>query len=145
MPSRLTAPAYGRVAITARRWVDIASPGPDHTGTDDYFSSDLPHERLMKTFGKIPASTALLVLYSGSDPSVPPFVNKDDLVNRWVAAVHEGGGNVDKINGGIVPDATHNLNGCPEPVVRDLVQRVVGYVGRLDNGDFDTAAPGSRI
>ena len=62
----------------------------------------------METFGKIPASTALLLLYSGSDPSVPPFVNKDDLVNRWVAAVQEGGGNVDKINGGIVPDSLRN-------------------------------------
>ncbi|KAK5137603.1 hypothetical protein LTR08_007898 [Meristemomyces frigidus] len=145
MPSKLTTPAFGRVPLTARRWVDIASPGPDHTGADDYFSSDLPHERLMQSFGKIPPSTALLILYSGSDESVPPSVNKDDLVHRWIAAVQEGGGNVDRFNGGVVPEATHNLNGCPEPVVRDLVKRVVSFVGRLDSGDFSATVADARI
>ncbi|KAK5124052.1 hypothetical protein LTR85_002249 [Meristemomyces frigidus] len=146
MPARLTQPLFNTsIAITARRWVDIASPGPDHTGADDYFSSDLPDERLMTIFGKLPPSTPLLILYGGSDESVPPSVNKDTLVFRWIKSVQEGGGQVDRLNGSIVPDATHNLNGIPEPVVRDLVQRVVGFVGRLDNGDFATAASGSRI
>lgn len=145
MPNRLTKPAFGRVAITARRWVDIASPGPDHTGADDYFSSDLSDERLKNTFGKLPPTAPLLILYGGSDEAVPESVNKDDLVYKWIKTVQEGGGNVDRLNGSIVAEATHNLNGCPEPVVRDLVQRVVGFVGRLDNGDFPASASGSRV
>lgn len=140
MPTRLTRPIFGRVAITARRWIDVASPGPDHTGADDYFSSDLPDDRLQRTFGKIPPTIPLLVLYSGSDESVPPNVNKDELVSRWINVVESSGGHVDRYNGSIVPEATHNLNGCPEPVVRDLVQRVVGFVGRLDNRDFQGGA-----
>ncbi|KAK4546055.1 hypothetical protein LTR36_002192 [Oleoguttula mirabilis] len=145
MPTRLTKALFSGIAITARRWVDIASPGPDHAGADDYFSSDLPDERLKSTFGRLPASIPLLILYGGSDESVPASVNKDELVHRWIRTVQEGGGQVDRVNGSIVPDATHNLNSIPEPVVRDLVQRVVGFVGRLDNGDFVTSAVGSRV
>lgn len=146
MPGRLTTPLFNTsIAITARRWVDIASPAPDHTGADDYFSSDLPDERLKSTFGKLPPSTPLLILYSGSDKSVPAAVNKDELVFRWIKAVQEGGGQVDRVNGSIVPDASHNLNGNPEPVVQDLVMRVLGFVGRLDNGDFEAAALSSRV
>ncbi|KAK5739375.1 hypothetical protein LTR17_005280 [Elasticomyces elasticus] len=143
MPSRLTKPVFGRIAITARRWLDVASPGPDHNGADDFFSSDLPDERLAKTFGKLPPTSPLLILYGGSDESVPAHVNKDELVSKWIRAVENGGGHVDRFNGSIVPEATHNLNGCPEPVVHDLVQRVVGFVGRLDNGDFQGA--GARM
>ena len=139
MPSRLTAPPFGSVAVTARRWLDIASPGPGHTGADDYFSSDLPHERLLKTFGRVPPSAALIILFSGNDEFVPPSINKHDLVHRWITAVRDGGGNVDILNGSIVPEATHNLNGCPEPVVQDLVHRVVGFLGRLDSSDFSSA------
>jgi alpha-beta hydrolase superfamily lysophospholipase len=145
MPHRLSGPAFGRMAITARRWVDVASPAPDHSGADDYFSSDLPDERLKKTFGKLPPSTPLLILYGGSDDSVPESVDKDALVSRWIKTVEEGGGKVDRLNGSIVPEATHNLNGCPEPVVRDLVKRVEGYIERLDNGEFGAHGSGSRI
>lgn len=138
IPNRLTKPVFGRVAITARRWVDIASPGPDHTGADDYFSSDLPDDRLKNTFGRFAPTTPLLILEGGSDESVPEFVNKDELVSRWAKVVEEGGGKVDTIHGSIVPGASHNLNGNPAPVVQDLVQRVVGFTRRLDSNDFRT-------
>lgn len=136
MPNRLSGPAFGRMGITARRWLDVTSPAPDHNGADDYFSSDLPVERLRLTFGKLPSSMPLLILYSGSEENLPESINKDQLVHKWIQVVQESGGQVDRHNGSIVPDATHNLNGCPDNVVRDLVQRVVGFVGRLDNGDF---------
>ncbi|KAK4561210.1 hypothetical protein LTR86_005165 [Recurvomyces mirabilis] len=145
MPNRITVSAFGRIAISARRWVDIASPGPDHTGADDYFSSDLVDTWLKNTFGRFPPTAPLLILYSGNDESVPSSINKDELVHRWINIVQEGGGHVDQYNGSIVPDATHNLNGCAENVVRDLVQRVVGFVARLDNGDFNPQSQGSRI
>lgn len=136
MPNRLTKPLFGRIAITARRWYDIASPGPNHDGADDYFSSDLPDQRLQRTFGKLPASTPLLILYSGNDESAPATVDKDAMAARWVRFVEAGGGHVDRLNGSIVPQATHNLNGQPDHVVKDIVQRVVRFVQRLDNGDF---------
>lgn len=136
MPYRITKNVFGRAAITARRWVDIASPGPDHTGADDFFSSDLSDDRLRRTFGKLPPATALLILYSGNDESVPPSVDKQKLVSRWINAAKQAGGQVDEKNGSIVPGATHNYGGCPDAVVQDLVRRVVGFVTRLDNGDF---------
>ncbi|TKA21741.1 hypothetical protein B0A50_08747 [Salinomyces thailandicus] len=143
MPHRLTSPLFGRVAITARRWVDIASPAPDHTGADDYFSSDLREERLKATFGRIPPTSPLLILFSGEDESIPSDVNKVDLVTRWMRIVEESGGEVDQINGALVPGASHNLNGNPAGVVQDLVQRVAGFVGRLDKGDFRVGGAGA--
>lgn len=61
LPNRLTGPIFGRLAITARRWVDVSSPGPEHSGADDYFSSDLSVQRLKATFGKLPARSPLLI------------------------------------------------------------------------------------
>lgn len=145
MPNRLTGPLFGRVAITARRWVDIASPAPDHAGADDYFSSDLPDERLQRTFGRLPPTSPLLILFSGDDDSVPPSVNKDDMVLRWVKTVEQAGSKVDRLNGSIVPGASHNLNGNPPNVVRDLVQRVVGFVGRLESNDFNLSGASVRM
>jgi hypothetical protein len=118
LPNRLTHGAgFGRIAITARRWVDIASPGPYHDGKDDYFSSDLPEERLRGTFGKLPASAPLLILYSGADASVPESVDKRRLVQQWMHVTEDGGGVVDAVNGGIVEGASHNLNNQAEQIV----------------------------
>ncbi|KAK5107446.1 hypothetical protein LTR62_001244 [Meristemomyces frigidus] len=137
MPQRISRPAFGtQMSITAKRWVDVMSPGPEHAGAEDYFSSDLSDERFRATFGKIPPTTPLLILYSGKEENVPASVDKDDLVARWIRIVQESGGEVDRNNGSIVPEATHNLNGCAAGVVRDLVSRVVGFLGRVDNGDF---------
>lgn len=145
MPNRLTRPVFGRVAITARRWVDIASPGPDHVGADDYFSSDLPDERLARTFGKFPARTPLLILQMGSDESVPDYVDTGKLWRRWVAAVQAGGGIVDERWSGKVSDATHNLNGQPPEVVQRLTRAVTGFIAHLENGEFSPPATRSNI
>ncbi|KAK0870912.1 hypothetical protein LTS02_002111 [Friedmanniomyces endolithicus] len=132
LPNRLTRGVFGRIDITARRWVDIATPG----GADDYFSSDLTDERLRGTFGRVGAGTPVLVLFSGSEENVAESLDKEALVERWMGVVESGGGRVDRVDGGVVPDATHNLNGCSEAVVDDLVQRVVRFFGRLDGGEF---------
>lgn len=145
MPYQLSKQLFGRVAITARRWVDIASPAPDHTGADDFFSSDLVEERLKKIFGELPGSAPLLILYGGSDESVPGSVDKEALVNRWTDVVKSSTGSVDDVNGGVVAGASHNYNGCSEPVVQDMISRVVTYVGRLDRGDFIQASGASRM
>ncbi|USW57723.1 Putative fusarinine C esterase SidJ, alpha/Beta hydrolase [Septoria linicola] len=131
LPNKLTKNVFGgRLAISAKRWVDVSSPGPAHSGSDDFFSSDLPDERLKSTFGKLPSRTPLLILYSGSDESVPATVDKEKLVQRWTSAVKEGGGVVDQASG-VVKGATHNYNGNPEDVVQDMVKRVLEFTGRI--------------
>jgi alpha-beta hydrolase superfamily lysophospholipase len=143
LPNRLTTHLFGRTAISARRWVDIASPAPNHDGADDYFSSDLPEERLQRTFGKLPARSPLLILYSGADESVPQSVDKRRLVQKWMHITESGGGKIDGVNGGVVESASHNLNGQPEAIVQDLVRRVSGFIARIESGEL--TAGGSRI
>lgn len=137
LPNRLTAPAFGRIAITAKRWLAISSPGPDHAGEDDFFSSDLPDARLRETFGQVGAP--LLILYGGADEAAPEGVDMASVVRNWTDLVKSGhaGGRVDDVNGGILPGASHNLNDSPEDVRRDLVRRVLGFLGRLDRGEFE--------
>ncbi|SMR55361.1 unnamed protein product [Zymoseptoria tritici ST99CH_3D1] len=138
MPNRLTKPVFGRIAITAQRWLDVSSPAPDHNGADDYFSSDLPTARLNTTFGNLPPTSPLLVLLSGSDESMPSSVDKQKLFETWSSVVKEAGSSVDEVNGGVIPGASHNCNSSAEDVVQDLVRRVVGYIGRIDDGSLMT-------
>ncbi|KAI9794978.1 MAG: hypothetical protein M1835_006202 [Candelina submexicana] len=135
VPSNVTGEIFG-TPCCARRWLSLASP--DHDGDEDYYSSDLPLERLQSTFGKIPKSSPLCILYSGKDQSVPQGLNKQELVRKWIGIVHDGGGLVDEDSSGIVEGASHNLMGDPEEVVNRLVERVVKYLRRLDNGDLGT-------
>ena len=136
MPARLTRPSFGRLGVTARRWVDVASPGPAHDGADDFFSSDLTDDRLEASFGRLPRTAPLLVLFSGADAYVPAAVDKRALVMRWMHVVERHGGVVDGVHGGVVPEASRNLNGQAEPIVRDLVDRVTGFVERLVKGEL---------
>nr|POE51686.1 upf0613 protein [Quercus suber] len=136
IPQRLSGPLFGRIAITAQRWLDVSSPGPDHAGADDYFSSDLPDDRFQSTFGKFKAETPLLILHGGEDDSIPEDVDELALIERWATIVKTNGGVVDGDNSGVVPGATHNLNGDPDTVVQDLVERVVRFIGKLDRGEL---------
>lgn len=145
LPNRLTKPVYGRIGITARRWLDVSSPGPNHDGADDFFSSDLSDERLQETFGALPASTPLLVLFSGDDDGVPAAVDKRRLVQRWMHTTEKHGGAVDGVHGGIVEGASHNLNRQGKEIVDDLVRRVVGFLGRIDRGELGGGPGMSRI
>ena len=145
MPNRLTSPLFGRTAVTARRWVDIASPGPDHRGADDFFSSDFDVNRIKESFGKLPAKTPVLILFSGSEENVSSDLDKEALVKKWTDVAKEAGANIDEKNGGVVPGASHNLNGNPDSAVQDLVQRVLGFVSRLDKDEFGQSTAGPRI
>lgn len=144
MPSRLTKSVFGRLAITARRWVDVSSPGPDHNGADDYFSSDLPDERLSGTFGKLPSRTPLLILYSGNEENVPDSLDKEKLVQRWIGIVKAGSGSIDE-NSGLVKGASHNLNGNPEEVVQDLVRRVNAFLARMNASSAGVPRAGASL
>ncbi|MCJ1391311.1 hypothetical protein MMC18_004174 [Xylographa bjoerkii] len=123
---------FMNVPISARRWLALASPPPAHDGEDDYFSSDLSYERLKETFGRIgPTGTHIQFLFGEKDQYVPRSVDKKRLVEKWERIVKGGGGVVD-IESGIVMGANHNLDNASEEVIQDLVRRVVGFLGRIE-------------
>jgi pimeloyl-ACP methyl ester carboxylesterase len=130
LPASIIGKDFIQTATTAYRFLSLLSPDMD--GDDDYFSSDLPDAKLRRTFGAF-KDTRLLILYSGADEHVPAFINKKALVEKWSKFVKEGGGIVDEENGGIVENAHHNLNEDNEEVVQDLVRRVSGFVGKIQD------------
>ncbi|KAK8220044.1 hypothetical protein M8818_000460 [Zalaria obscura] len=138
LPFSVTPGVFGRVPISARRWLSLASPGPDHAGEDDYYSSDLPIERLRQSFGKVPKGTPLLILYGEKDEYVPQSVDRQALVRKWMGVVREAGSVVDVDSARLVRGASHNLNGQDEGVVEELCARVVEYLGRVERGGFET-------
>ena len=127
MPSRFA--IFGPSPVCARRWLSLASP--NHDGDDDYFSSDLSDEQLMKSFGSVPARTPLCILFSGGDEYMPKTIDKAALTGKWICFVKKGSGKVDEEHSGIVENATHNLTGDAEKIVADLVKRVLGFLAAL--------------
>lgn len=114
--------------ISAYRTNSLLAKG----GDDDYFSTDLDDATLRASFGRVPKHVPLMFLLGSEDPFVHPSTDKEALLKRWAGFVKEGGGKVDEVHGGIVKGAHHNLDGDPEEVVTDLVDRVVGYLGGLE-------------
>ncbi|MCJ1465583.1 hypothetical protein MMC07_004202 [Pseudocyphellaria aurata] len=129
LPARFTGALFS-TPISANRWMSLASPGPDHAGEDDYFSSDFDDERLKRTFGKAGATgTRLSLLYGGSDQYVPDAVDKGALLGKWFRHIQEAGGVVDE-SAGIIEGATHTLKEGGKPT-EDLIDRVIGFISRL--------------
>lgn len=112
--------------VSAKRWLSLASP--NHDGPDDYFSSDLKDEQLMKSFGSLPASTPLCILLSGNDEYVAKGIDQANLLAHWTEIAKKGKGKVDTENSGILEGATHNLSGDSDDVVAGLVKRVLGFL-----------------
>lgn len=129
LPERITGALFTS-PISANRWMSLASPGPDHTGEDDYFSSDFNDERLKRTFGKAgETGTRLSLLYGADDQLVPDWVDKHGLLDKWIRHIQEGGGVVDE-SAGIIEGATHTLKEAGKPT-EDLIRRVLGFIDRL--------------
>lgn len=123
LPASISGSYLGRLPISAYRWSSLLSVG----GDDDYFSSDLSHERLRDTFGAFPRHIQLLILFSGADEHVPKTVDVQNLVGRWSQAVQSSNGILSSFSG-VVPGAHHNLEEDDDDVVQDLVRRVAGFV-----------------
>ncbi|KAL4940239.1 hypothetical protein BDV06DRAFT_197146 [Aspergillus oleicola] len=133
----------GTTVISSRRFLSLASPdSPASPDEDDLFSSDLPDERLRKTFGMVynrgvlrpslDSSGSFLVLYGGSDPSVPEFVDKEMLLRRWRAAVDSEWVYWHR-ESGIIPGATHMLEGEGQVEQRRiLVHKLVVFLGDIE-------------
>jgi pimeloyl-ACP methyl ester carboxylesterase len=134
LPIAISKPLFGPVPISAYRALSLTSPNMD--GDDDYFSSDLPDERLAGTFGNFPARTPLMFLFSGNDEHVSKSVDVAKLLQHWGKFVKVGGGIVDEKNGGIVEGATHNLNDNDKAIVDDLCSRVIGFLENITTGNL---------
>lgn len=132
LPFKLTTSSFQTTPMSARRWISLASP--DHKGEDDYFSSDLDDQRLNEVFGEL-AKTGKRIsfLYSGSDQYVPSMIDKLKLVENWHDHVRRNGGSIDS-SSGIVAGGSHTLKEGGKPL-EDLVERVVGFLERLDTED----------
>ncbi len=134
LPLKLTAPLFQTAPLSARRWNSLASPGPDHKGEDDYFSSDFDDERLSKTFGELgKKGKRISFLYSGSDQYVPSTIDKTKLLEKWHKHARQGGAIIDE-DSGIIQDASHTLKEGGEPL-ENLVGRVIGFLNRLEKED----------
>ncbi|PNS17621.1 hypothetical protein CAC42_3016 [Sphaceloma murrayae] len=129
MPNEITGAVFGQCAITAKRWLSLASP--DQKGDDDYFSSDLPDERLQATFGSISRDTHLLLLYGAADEHVPEYVKPVEMLERWTTFASKAGAKVHPESRALLRGASHNLNGDPQPVLDELYRRVTAFLADL--------------
>jgi len=135
LPASLGIKVYGRTPVTAYRLDSFLGAEGPGKGDDDYFSSDLPMEKLRETFGAF-KDVPLIMLFSGADEHCPKHIDKHALVNKWTKVVKESGGIVDEQYGGVVPKAHHNYDQDPEDVVQDLCRRVSGFVEKISKGSL---------
>ncbi|KAF7180417.1 hypothetical protein CNMCM7691_009585 [Aspergillus felis] len=116
--------------VSSRRFLSLASPdSPEKPEEDDMFSSDLSDDQIQNTFGQLRSrgllGSKLLVLYSGRDQSVPPWVDKELLLKRWSMAA----GDCWDSNSTIIPNASHALSDDDQAEPRRiLVERVMSYL-----------------
>lgn len=132
LPNHVSLPILG-ARCTAKRWLSLASPGPEHAGEDDMFSSDLNNGRFRSTFGVAgKRGVAMMILSSGNDAAVPSTVDKEALVARMGKAFVDGGGKLDK-GSGILPGASHTVKEVGS-VREELHKRVVGFLESIEQG-----------
>lgn len=130
LPSKVTNDIFPGVPMSANRLLSLTSPGPDHVGQDDYFSSDLPDERLQTTIGRLGVSGARICwLYGEHDQSVPSDIDKHALVDKWHQIARKGGAVVDE-ESGIVKGVSHTLRDQGPPV-DELTRKISGFLSRV--------------
>lgn len=133
LPNHVSLPILG-ARCTARRWLSLTSPGPEHAGEDDMFSSDLDDRRFQLTFGVAgKRGVALMILYSGNDESVPAKVDKEVLVTRMTKAFVDAGGKLGN-RSGILPGASHTVKEVGS-IREDLHERVTDFLRSVERGE----------
>jgi hypothetical protein len=124
--------------ITSRRFLSLTSPhSPQQPAEDDLFSSDLTDQRLQETFGVVGDRGLLkqrfLVLFSGRDQSVPPWVDKELLLQRWRGALDHGDKKLWDPNSLVVPNASHALSDPDQAEPRRIVTaKMMGLLSDLE-------------
>jgi len=131
-------------SISAKRWLSLLSPGPEHAGEDDYFSSDFDDERLRRTFGKLGhTKTPICILYGERDAYVPESVNKKELVGKWERHIKEGGGVVGE-GSGVVPEMSHTVKELGAPL-GDMIGRISKFLMKVENGSTGEGSKQSTV
>jgi pimeloyl-ACP methyl ester carboxylesterase len=81
----------------------VADDGLD-SGDDDYFSSDLPDNKVVEIWGRL--EQPVLILPSEKDEWVPPEVDVMGLVNKWKSFCKPG---IASDLSGLIPGANHTV------------------------------------
>ncbi|KAK3375049.1 hypothetical protein B0H63DRAFT_264899 [Podospora didyma] len=120
----LPEPFKGGSPVTAYRWWSLAGVG----GDDDFFSSDLPEEKLTEIWSS--QRQPILILPSGEDEYTPKHLIGGGMVNvveRWRSFCPPGIGSG---LSGLIPGATHRVD---DRNAQDwLAARVVGFLQGLE-------------
>lgn len=105
--------------ITAYRFHSLAGDG----GDDDYFSSDLPDERVTAIWGRV--KQPILVVPSAEDQYVPKTVDFEKLLAKWKSFCPA----MSDLSG-LIPGASHTVD---LPSSQEwLAERVVSFLRSLD-------------
>ncbi|KAK4157145.1 hypothetical protein C8A00DRAFT_40507 [Chaetomidium leptoderma] len=106
--------------VTAGRWCSLAGVG----GDDDYFSSDLPDEKLKAIWGTL--KQPVLILPSEKDEWVPAGFDVMGLVERWKSFCKPG---IASELSGLIPDANHRVdNDAGQQWLADRVARFLAEI-----------------
>ncbi|KAH6636500.1 hypothetical protein F5144DRAFT_488387 [Chaetomium tenue] len=101
--------------VTAYRWASLAGVG----GDDDYFSSDLPDNRLAEIWGKL--EQPVLIVPSEKDEWVPAEIDVMGLVKKWKSFCKPG---IASELSGLIPGANHRVdNDAGQEWLADRVAR----------------------
>lgn len=131
-------------SISAKRWLSLMSPGPEHAGEDDYFSSDFDNKRLRRTFGKVgQTKTPICILYGEKDEFVHETVNRRELVGKWERHIREGGGKVDE-GSGVVPGMSHTVKELGAPL-DDIIGRISKFLVKIEDGPVGEESKRSTV
>ncbi|KAJ4392357.1 hypothetical protein N0V85_007121 [Neurospora sp. IMI 360204] len=128
MPREWLPKEFWASPVSAYRWSSLASFG----GDDDYFSSDLPDEKLAEIWGKVSKPT--LILPSENDEHVPEWIDVVDMLDKWKSFCKE---EVISSLSGLIPEADHRVEHGPAGEPADLAQgwlcdRVHAFLKQLE-------------
>lgn len=94
-------------------------------GDDDYFSSDLPDEKLEEIWGRL--EQPVLILPSEKDEWVPAHIDVTGLVARWKRFCRPG---IASDLSGLIPGANHRVDNAAGQ--EWLADRVAQFLAEID-------------
>lgn len=106
-------------------WCRTGLINRDARGDDDYFSSDLPDEKVADIWGKL--GQPVLILPSEKDEWVSKEIDVVRLVNRWKSFCKPGIANE---LSGLIPGANHRVEDAAAQ--KWLAERVAGFLAEID-------------
>ncbi|KAK3682630.1 hypothetical protein B0T22DRAFT_471631 [Podospora appendiculata] len=122
VPRGMVEDVLGDTPVSAYRLWSLAAVG----GDDDYFSSDLPDDRVTAIWGRL--RQPVLIVPSANDEFVPKEVDVDALVRKWMSYCRPPA--VVSELSGLIPGANHRVDDATSQGW--LAERVVRFLAGLD-------------